>query len=445
MEVTQVPPPSAPPRRRDEISPPRQTPDRDGNGAHAPSAAVDHDDWGEVTKPKRGAMTITAIIVAALIVALFLTGFIPRARQNRQLAADAEAARDAAVPVNVAVPVPSKTDVDITVPGTLRPTQETSVYARTTGYLGQWWADISNHVKQGQLLAKIDSPEVDQQLDQARAALLQMQAAVTKAQSDLQIAQVTYARYMTLRGTAGVTQQDLDQKTADMNSAAATLQSAVANVKAGEANVKRLTELQSFENVVAPFDGVITGRAYDTGALILADPTDASTKPMYKIAENDILRVFVNVPQSSALSILQGMPARVTARERPGRIFTGTVLGTTNYLDPASRSLLTEVKVPNQDGALLPGMYVDVTFEVHRTSAPLLIPGPALIQNAEGNRVAIIQDGKAHFVQVKLGIDYGNNVEITEGLKGDEQVIANPGERVIEGAKVRASKPEGAK
>ena len=143
----------------------------------------------------------------------------------------------------------------------MRPTEETSIYARTTGYLGPWWADISNHVKQGQLLGKIDSPEVDQQLDQARAALLQLQAAVTKSQSDLQIARYAYARYTTLRGTAGVTQQDLDQKTADMNSAAATLQSAIANVKAGEANVKRLTELQSFENVIAPFDGVITGRA----------------------------------------------------------------------------------------------------------------------------------------------------------------------------------------
>jgi RND family efflux transporter MFP subunit len=445
MEATQVPPPSAPPRRREEIVPSREAPDPLGNGAHTPPKLADHDDWGELTKPNRGAMTITGITVAVLIAALFLSGFIPRTKQNRQLAADAEAERDAAVPVNVAIPVPSKADVDITVPGTMRPTQETSIYARTTGYLGQWWADISNHVKQGQLLAKIDSPDVDQQLDQARAALLQMQAAVTKAQSDLQIAQVTYTRYVSLRGTAGVTQQDLDQKTADMNSAAATLQSAQANVKAAEANVKRLTELQSFENVIAPFDGVITGRAYDTGALILADPTDASTKPMYKIAENDILRVFVNVPQSSALSILQGMPARITARERPGRVFVGQVLGTTNYLDPTSRSLLTEIKVPNQDAALLPGMYVDVTFEMHRTAAPLLIPGPALVQNAEGNQVAIIQDGKAHFVPVKLGIDYGNNVEITEGLKGDEQVIANPGERVIEGAKVRGSRPEAGK
>jgi len=445
MEATQVPPPSAPPRHREEIAPPRPAPERNGNGAHPQPKAADHDDWGEVTKPKRGAMTVTAIVAAILIAALFLTGFLPRTTQNKQLAADAEAARDAAVPVNVAIPQPSKADVEITVPGTLRPTQETSIYARTTGYLGQWWADISNHVKQGQLLAKIDSPDVDQQLDQAKAALLQMQAAVAKAQSDLQIAQVTYARYASLRGTAGITQQDLDQKTADMNSAAATLQSAKANVAAAEANVKRLSDLQSFENVVAPFDGVITGRAFDTGALILADPTDVNTKPMYKIAENDILRVFVNVPQSSELSILQGMPAKISARERPDRVFAGVVLGTTNYLDPTSRSLLTEIKVPNQDGALLPGMYVDVTFEVHRTSAPLLVPGPALVQNAQGNQVAIIQDGKAHFVQVKLGIDYGKNVEITEGLKGDEQVIANPGERVIEGAKVKAPKPESVK
>ncbi len=304
MESTQVSPPpapSAPPRCREETAPSRPARERNGNGAAPPqSKPADHDDWGEVTKPKRGGMIVTAIVVGVLIAALFLTGLIPRTRQNRQIADEAAAERDAAVPVNAVAPQPSKADVDISVPGTLRPTQETSIYARTTGYLGPWWADISNHVKKGQLLAKIDAPDVDQQLLQARAALLQMQAAVTKAQSDLQIAQVTYRRFASLRGTSGVTQQDLDQKTADMNAAAATVQSAQANVAAAEANVKRLSDLQSFESIIAPFDGVVTGRAYDTGALIVADPTDVNTKPMYKIAENDVLRVFVNVPQSSA-------------------------------------------------------------------------------------------------------------------------------------------------
>jgi RND family efflux transporter MFP subunit len=444
MESTQVipPPPAGPPRRREEISPPRETPERNGNGAHAvDSKPQQHDDWGEVNKPKRGAMLVTAIVAGVLIVGLFLTGFIPRTQQNAQLEADAQAERDSGVPVNVAQPVPSKADVEITVPGTLRPEQETSIFARTTGYLGKWSADISNHVKKGELMATIDAPDVDQQLSQAQAALAQLKAAVEKAESDLLIAQQTYARFESLKGSAGVTQQELDQYYANQTAAKASLDSAKANVEAGEANVKRLSDLQSFEKIIAPFDGVVTGRAYDTGAMIIADPTDVNTKPIYKIAENDVLRVFVNVPQSSALSIKQFMPAKVTVRERPGKVFSGQVLGTTNYLDPGSRALLTEVKVPNQSGELLPGMFVNVTFDEHRDKTPLLVPGPALIQSADGNQVAIIQDGKAHFVPVKLGIDYGATIEVTEGLNGDEQIIANPGERVVEGVKVRASTP----
>jgi membrane fusion protein, multidrug efflux system len=272
-----------------------------------------------------------------------------------------------------------------------------------------------------------------------------MNAAALKAQSDLQIAQVTYNRYQALKGTSGVTQQDLDQKTADMNAAQAALASANANVQAAEADVKRLSDLQSYEQVIAPFSGVVTGRAYDVGALILADPTQTDTQPMYKIAENDVLRVFVNVPQSSALSIVKHMKANVTTRERPGRVFQGEVMGTTNYLDTTSRSLLTEVKVPNADGALLPGMYVNVDFQVTRPTPPMLVPGPALIDNADGEHVAIVRDGKVHYQPVTVGIDYGATAEITGGLTGDEQIIANPGERTIEGAKVRAITAEGPK
>jgi RND family efflux transporter MFP subunit len=442
MDSTQVtpPPPAAPPRRREEIAPPRQIPDHNGNGASAvDSPQAQHDDWGQVEKPKRGAMILMTVVAGVLIVVLFMTGFIPRTRQNAQLEADAQAERDAGVPVNVALPTPSKADVEITVPGTLRPEQEVSIFARTTGYLGKWSADISNHVKKGQLMATIESPDVDQQLAQAQASLSQMKAAVEKAQSDLLIAQQTYARFETLKGSSGVTQQELDQYYANQSSAKAAVAAAKANVEAGQANVNRLSDLQSFEKIIAPFDGVVTGRAYDTGAMIIADPTDVNTKPIYKIAANDVLRVFVNVPQSSALSIKMHMPAKVVVRERPGKVYTGEVLGTTNYLDPTSRTLLTEVKVPNQSGELLPGMSVNVTFDEHRDKVPLLVPGPALIQSSDGNQVVIIQDGKAHFVPVKLGIDYGSTIEVTEGLNGDEQVIANPGERVIEGAKVRGS------
>src|SRR6185312_9542248 len=225
---------------------------------------------------------------------------------------------------------------------------------------------------------------VDQQLKQAQAALLQAKAAALKAQSDLGLAQVTYNRYEQLSHSGSVTQQDLDTARAAMTADQANLEAAKANVGAADANVNRLTQLVSFEKVTAPFDGVVTGRTFDAGALINADPTSADIKPMFKIAQNDVLRVFINVPQSSALQIRKGMQVKVSARELPGRTFTGSVMGTTNYLDQTNRTLLTEVKVQNEknaDGtfALLPGMYVTVDFEIKRDKPPLVIPAPALV------------------------------------------------------------------
>ncbi len=289
------------------------------------------------------------------------------------------------------------------------------------------------------MLAEIDAPEVDAQLGQAQASLQQMQGALAKAESDLQIAKLTNERYQAIRNTVGVTQQDLDQKQSDYNAALANREAAKANVAAAQANVKRLSDLKAYEKVYAPFAGVITSRPYDTGTLINADPTDINVKPMYKIAENDVLRAFVNIPQSSALSILKGMDTSVAARERPGHTYVGKVMGTTNYLDQVDRTLLTEIKVPNDDRSLLPGMYVQVTFTVNQIQPPLIIPGPAIVQGADGNQVAVVIDGKVHFQKVQLGRDFGSTVEIVGGLEGNEQVIANPGERIAEGVRVEAS------
>jgi RND family efflux transporter MFP subunit len=333
--------------------------------------------------------------------------------------------------------------VQITIPGTLRPWQEVSIYARTAGYLKKFYVDISNQVESGQLLAEIDTPEVNQELRQAQAALLQTQAAVTKATADRDLAKVTWGRYQQLTAPNYVSQQEADEKQAALHVAESALESANANVAAAEANVQKLTEMQSFQKVYAPFAGVITGRGYDVGSLIIANPTATDVKPMYKIAENDVLRAFVNVPQSASLQIVKGMDVKVTVRERPGRTFAGKVMGTTNYLDPANRSLLTEVKVtnvrePGGEFALLPGMYVQVSFDVKRTTPPLVVPGPAIVSDAQGTQVAVLRDGAAHFQKVTLGQDYGKEVEIVEGLTGDEQVITNPGERIVEGTVVRA-------
>jgi RND family efflux transporter MFP subunit len=343
--------------------------------------------------------------------------------------------------VNVAQPRRSPAVVKITVPGTLRPWQEVSIFARTTGYLKKYNFDISQDVKAGDLLAEIATPEIDQELGQANAAVLQAKAAVNKTITDRDLAKATYDRFLSLKESHSVSLQDLDEKKAAVAAAEATLESAHANVAAADASVRRLTELQSFEKLYVPFSGVVTGRAYDVGSFITGNPTAVDVKPLFKIAQNDVLRAFVNVPQSSSLQIKKGMEARVTVRERPGREYAGNVMGTTNYLDPVNRSLLTEIKIPNvkeADGtfALLPGMYVEVNFDIKRESPPLVIPAPALISSSDGNQVALVKNGVVHFQKVTLGQDYGSEIEVVEGLTGDEQIIKNPGERIAEGVAV---------
>jgi RND family efflux transporter MFP subunit len=439
--------------------------DVSGNGAatataaatpHRPDAAGDHAGHGHedvidlnVPPPRPWWVIAAAVAGVGILAALLVIGLVPRHEQANELQADAAAAENAPVLVNIAKPVRAAETVQITIPGTLRPWQEVSIYARTAGYLKKFYVDISNQVEAGQLLAEIDTPEVNQELRQSQAALLQTKAAVTKATADRDLAKVTWGRYQQLTAPNYVSQQEADEKQAALHVAESALESAQANVTAAEANVQRLTEMQSFQKVYAPFAGVITGRGYDVGSLIIANPTATDVKPMYKIAENDVLRAFVNVPQSASLQITKGMDVKVTVRERPGRSFAGKVMGTTNYLDPANRSLLTEVKVtnvrePGGEFALLPGMYVQVSFEVKRTTPPLVVPGPAVVNDAQGTQVAVVRgDGTAHFQKVTLGQDFGKEVEIVEGLTGDEQVITNPGERVVEGAVVRASGGEG--
>jgi RND family efflux transporter MFP subunit len=416
---------------------------RDGPDGHPdPAHDVHHDEIDINVPPARPVWVgVAGALVVILLVALLLIGLIPRHAQEKELHADAEAAVDAPVPVNVAAPKRAPRVVEISLPGNMRPWQEVSIFARTSGYLKKYYVDISQSVEKGQLMAEIDTPEVEQELRVAEATVQQVKAAAAKALADRDLARVTFERYKPLVEQKHISMQEYDEKQAALTAAEATLQSANANVVAAEANVKRLTETLSFQKVYAPFSGVISGRGYDVGSLIVANPSNTDVKPMYKIAENDVLRAFVNVPQSTALAIKKGMECTVTARERPGRTFKGVVMGTTNYLDPTNRSLLTEVKVPNvlePDGtfALLPGMYVTVNFSVSRDTPPLMVPAPALVNTAEGTQVAVAKDGQAHFRKVTIGQDFGSEIEIVDGLTGDEQIISNPGERVTEGAAV---------
>lgn len=433
MQSTKFPPrPSHPPRERQRE---QGDPMPDQVGGHGNEGPAEEDRIDLSVPPARGGWVIAAgVFVVLLLCALFLVGLLPRLSTDRELAADADAAADAPVPVNVVTPTRAPAVVEVRLPGTLRPWQEVSLYARTTGYLKKYYVDISNQVSKGQLMADIDAPEVDAQLRGAQATLQQQRAALDKARTDLAFARSTFDRYVRLKDSA--TQQELDQYRSNANAAQATLESATANVAVAEAEVKRLSDLQSFEKLTAPFSGVVTGRAYDVGAMILANPTTDNTQPLFKLAENDTLRAFVYVPQTDALMIKKGMQVKITARERPGRTFIGTVMGTTNYLDPSARTLMTEVKVPNPDLALLPGMYVEAAFELKREHPPLMIPAPALIVNADGNQVGVVRDGKFHFLKVGLGIDSGETVEVVSGLGGTEQIVTNPGERLTEGVKI---------
>lgn len=396
-----------------------------------------------VPAARKGWLVALAVGIVLAVTVLLLVGVLPRVRAGRILQADANAEAGAALPVSVITPVRAPAVVELRVPATLRPWQEVSLFSRTTGYLAKYYVDISEQVTKGQLMATIDSPEVDAQLRGAQATLQQEEAAQAKAKTDFDFAESTLQRYEKLQKTNSVTEQELASYRANFNAAQSTLRSATANVAVGNAEVKRLSEMQSFEKLTAPFGGVVTGRAYDVGAMILANPTTADTMPLFKVAENDILRAFVYVPQTYSLMIQKGMAVKLTARERPNRIFQGSVMGTTNYLDPAARSLMTEVKVANSDFALLPGMYVEAVFQVRRESPPLIIPAAALVAGADGNKVGVVTDGKLHFRKVQVGVDSGNTIEIVSGLKGDEQIVGNPGEKTIEGASVRITSAEG--
>lgn len=413
-----------------------------------PSAPANHDRHHDheqidlnVSTPHAGWVVAVAVVAMIALAALLLTGLIPRQRIAKELKADAEEAANGPVMVTVTRPHRAQPVVKVALPGTLRPWQEVSLYARTTGYLKKYYFDISNEVKANDLMADIDTPELNEELAQAKASLELAKAAVVRATADRDLAKTTLERNLALKETNSVSPQTIDEKKAALSVAQSNIESAKANVNVAEASVRRLAELLGFQKMYAPFSGVVSGRGYDVGSLIVANPTATDIKPLFKIAENDILRAFVNVPQSFALQVKKGMEVKVTARERPGQVFVGFVMGTTNYLDPANRSLLTEVKIPNPkqpDGhfALLPGMYVQCSFSVKRDTPPLVVPGPSLVNNAAGSQVAVMKDGKAHFQKVVIGEDFGNEVEIAEGLSGDEEVIANPGERVVEGVAV---------
>ena len=392
--------------------------------------------------PAPGPVVIVGVVVAFAVVlaVLFLVGFIPDRRE--QAATRREAAeRGAAKPVvQWTRPTGFTGEKDLTLPCDVTANQQTALYTRTNGYLKAWHYDIGQHVQQGALMAVIETPEVDAQLEQSRATLQQNQANVTKAQADLDLARVTLQRYVDAQKTSpgSVTQEDVDTRRSAYDDAVAGLKQVQATVKQAQASVDQLQTQVNFEKIVAPFSGTVTARNYDVGALL--SPTDIGPgKEIFDLAQTDLLRVFVNVPQGYANNVKRGLKAGLRVRNFPRDEFQGTVTRTSGALDPNTRTLRVQIDFPNADGRLFAGEYGQVRLPVTEQVPVQLIPSSALIFNAQGLSVGTIAaDNKVRLKTVTLGRDFGTELEVTSGLARDDRVITNPGERAADGAEVNA-------
>jgi RND family efflux transporter MFP subunit len=378
---------------------------------------------------------ILALIVVGVLVAI---GAIPRVARARKLNAEAASADANGVPVLVTTVHQSAATPDLALPGTVLALHEASVYAQTSGYVSRWVVDMGAHVHAGQVMATISTPEVDQQLEAARATLARARAATFLAQTNL-------ARWKTLVSDSAVSKLELDERQEAYDDAAAAQ-------LAAQADVKRLTALHDFAQIVAPFSGVVTSRGLDVGTYVSPPGTGTNAtsgtassinRGLYSMAQLDTVRLLVNVPQTYAGTIAIGQPADVLVQERPGRVFKGVVSRTSGALDPASRTLLVEVRIVNRDEALVPGLYAQVHFHVSKgADAPLLVTANALVTRSDGPQVVEVRPGgTAHFQRVELGRDYGSEVELAAGAVAGDTVVTNPSDDVIEGARLRIVRP----
>jgi RND family efflux transporter MFP subunit len=394
--------------------------------------------------PKRRTLWLMALVLVILIVAGFVTGYIPHRRREGVLIAEANAEEHALPTVTVVGVERSLGSSTLVLPGNIQAVTEAPVLARANGYIKRRYADIGDRVKAGQLLAEIEAPELDQQVQQAQAAVEQVGSALEQATANLQqgneqLAKVTAQRWEKLVAKGAVSRQDNDTYQAQYAAQQANVQAlekavsaARSNILAAKANVSRLTDLQGYKSVYAPFAGVITLRNVDVGALV----SEASTL-LFRVAQTNRLRTYANVPQSESAGVHVGQVARLVVPDLGGRQFIGTVTRTANALDPTTRTLLTEVQVANADGALMPGMYTLVDMTTPRKNPPLLIPGDTLVVRGNGSQAAVVgADHTVHFQQLQLGRDFGDKIEVLSGLEAGQQVVVNPGDTVQEGAKV---------
>jgi RND family efflux transporter MFP subunit len=401
-QLTDIPP--TPPRENSPSRSSAQEP-RGGRGTRSPLVFV------------------TLVILGALIVAVT---FAILSRLHDEHALEKNTLEDVAPIYNVVHPSPILTAGAITLPGTAQAFTDTSIYARTSGYLKGWNVDIGAHVKQGDVLAEIETPEVDQQLEQARADL-------KNAQANFQLSQVTETRSQDLFKTKTISSQERDQATTDLAAKRAL-------VDAGTANVHRLEQLKAFEKIVAPFDGVITARHTDVGALIQAGDSTGG-RELFHLADNHILRVYFSVPEVYAASVKHDEEVTIAFDAFPGETFTGQLIRDSAALDPVSHTLNVEADVQNPTGRLFPGGYTSVRLNVPGTTGAVTIPANTLLFRAEGLRVGVVREDKVALVPIEIGHDLGNTVEVVSGLTPKDAVILDPPDSLANGTPARAQEP----
>jgi RND family efflux transporter MFP subunit len=362
-------------------------------------------------------LTIAFILVAAV----FIWGVWSRVSARKTL--NAETAQVALTAVSVVTPQQMAPAEEIVLPGNVQPFITSPIYARTSGYLRKWTVDIGAHVKKGQLLAVIETPEVDQQLQQSLSNL-------NTAKANLALAETTKNRYQGMIRSNAVSQQDVDNAVGTYNANKAT-------VEASQANVKQLEALQSFEKIYAPFDGVVTARNTDIGDLINSGSAGGAKTDLFHIAQPGTLRVYVNVPEEYSQGTKVGMTAELSLAEFPGRKFQGKLVRTAEAINVTTRTLLIEIDVNNPAGELLTGSYAEVHLKVPTAASTLLLPVNTLIFRSQGLRVGVVKDGKVELAAVTPGRDSGNQIEIVAGIKPDDQVIINPPDSIVSGQRVQ--------
>jgi len=397
-------------------------------------------------------MILVGLGALSLFVVLLVAGIVPRLRNDRELAAAAQKVES--TPPNVYVIRPQAAgESDLALAATTQAIQDAVIYARTSGYIRKRYVDIGDRVETGQLLAEIDSPEIDQQLRQAQADLLQSERTLDLQKASLELARTTLARYQAADAEGAVAKQAVDQSAAAHQTARAAVAAAEANVSSNRANVQRLRELTAFQRVVAPFSGTVIQRNVDVGTLITAgSPTNntavapsavtGAANGLFEVAQVDALRVFVNVPQVYAGTLKVGLPVSVVVRGQVMQPVSAKVTRTADALDPGTRTLLVQVDIANTEHRLAPGMFVYVAFKIAPSGTHWRLPATAVVFNAQGTRVAIVGAGnKLHFQDVVLGRDLGTAIDIQAGLQGDELVVKQPTVSLQEGQVVTPVAP----